>query len=101
MNLFTLYIYHLCLVFRLVNAYQNALVLPPASQVDLGSCPQEIVERAMDSKELKRVLSRHQNAEELVLKVVGREEYLIAQKPVSSYKVCLVSLFMFQFPVIA
>ncbi len=55
--------------------------------MDLGSCPSEVVERAVVSKELKRVLSR-ETPEELVLKVVGREEYLLATKPMSCYKVC-------------
>ncbi len=55
-------------------------------QVDLGSCPSEVVERAVVSKELSRVLDRH-TPDELVLKVVGREEYLLVPKPISAYKV--------------
>ena len=56
-------------------------------QVDLGSCPSEVVERAVQSRELKRSIG-HLNPKGLVLKVVGREEYLLEEKSISCYKVC-------------
>lgn len=57
-----------------------------AFQMDLGSSPTEIVERAMDSRELKQLLKCYR-CEDLVLKVVGREEYMLKEKRLSSYKV--------------
>ena len=54
--------------------------------MDLGSSPTEIVERAMDSRELKHLLKGYRR-EDLVLKVVGREEYMLKEKRISSYKV--------------
>ena len=54
--------------------------------MDLGSSPTEIVERAMDSRELKHILKQYKR-EDLVLKVVGREEYMLKEKRISSYKV--------------
>ena len=56
--------------------------------MDLGSSPTEIVERAMDSRELKHILKQYKR-EDLVLKVVGREEYMLKEKRISSYKVCM------------
>ena len=55
-------------------------------QMDLGSSPNEIIERAMDSRELKHVL-RNYKYQDLVLKVVGREEYMLKEKRISCYKV--------------
>ena len=55
-------------------------------QMDLGSSPSEIIERAMDSRELKHVLRTHK-CKDLVLKVVGREEYMLKEKRISCYKV--------------
>ena len=57
-------------------------------QMDLGSSPTEIVERAMDSRELKHVLKSYRH-DDLVLKVVGREEYMLKEKRISSYKVVM------------
>ena len=54
--------------------------------MDLGSSPTEIVERAMDSRELNHLLKNYRR-EDLVLKVVGREEYMLKEKRLSSYKV--------------
>ena len=54
--------------------------------MDLGSSPSEIVERAMDSRELKHLLKGYR-CEDLVLKVVGREEYMLKEKRISCYKV--------------
>lgn len=56
--------------------------------MDLGSSPTEIVERAMDSRELKHLLMGYR-CDDLVLKVVGREEYMLKEKRLSSYKVLL------------
>ena len=54
--------------------------------MDLGSSPTEIVERAMDSRELKHLLMGYR-CDDLVLKVVGREEYMLKEKRLSSYRV--------------
>lgn len=60
------------------------------TQVDLGSCPSEVVDRAIQSKELKRLMGRL-NPKDLVLKVVGKEEYLLEEKGISCYQVwCIV-----------
>ena len=56
--------------------------------MDLGSSPSEIVERAMDSRELKHLLKGYR-CEDLVLKVVGREEYMLKEKRISCYKVLI------------
>ena len=56
------------------------------TQVDLGSCPSEVVERAIQSRELKRLMGRL-NPKDLVLKVVGKEEYLLEEKSISNYQV--------------
>ena len=64
----------------------------------MGSCPSEIVERALvESKDFNRVLGK-QSPDALVLKVVGKEEYFLEQKPISCYKVGLFSVFVFQVP---
>ena len=55
-------------------------------QMDLGSSPTEIVERAMDSRELRHILKAYRR-DDLVLKVVGREEYMLKEKRISCYKV--------------
>lgn len=54
--------------------------------MDLGSCPSEVVERAVQSRELKRSIGRL-NAKDLVLKVAGKEEYMLEEKSISSYQV--------------
>ena len=54
--------------------------------MDLGSSPTEIVERAMDSRELRHILKAYKR-DDLVLKVVGREEYMLKEKRISCYKV--------------
>lgn len=40
----------------------------------------------MDSRELKHLLKSYR-CDDLVLKVVGREEYMLKEKRISSYKV--------------
>lgn len=54
--------------------------------MDLGSCPSEVVERAIQSKELRRSIGRL-NPKDLVLKVAGKEEYMLEEKSISSYQV--------------
>lgn len=56
--------------------------------MDLGSCPSEVLERAIQSRELKRSIGRL-NPKELVLKVAGKEEYLLEEKSISCYQVCV------------
>lgn len=45
----------------------------------------------MATKDLKRVLSRA-SPEDWVLKVAGKEEYLLKEKRLSSYKVSIVTV---------
>jgi hypothetical protein len=45
-----------------------------------------VVERAIQSRELKRAIGR-QNPKDLVLKVAGKEEYLLEEKSISCYQV--------------
>ena len=54
--------------------------------MDVGSCPGEVRDRAMASRELARVIGRL-NPQSLVLKVAGKEEYLLEEKSLSQYKV--------------
>lgn len=54
--------------------------------MDLGSSPSEVVERAVQSRELKRSIG-HLDPKGLVLKIVGKEEYLLEEKSISSYMV--------------
>lgn len=55
--------------------------------MDLGSCPSEVVERAIQSRELKRSIGQ-MKPKDLVLKVAGKEEYLLEEKSISCYQVC-------------
>jgi len=54
--------------------------------MDVGSCPGEVLDRAMASRDLARVIGRL-NPQSLVLKVAGKEEYLLEEKSLSQYKV--------------
>lgn len=51
----------------------------------------------MDSRELRHILKGYK-CDDLVLKVVGREEYMLKEKRISSYKVltnCVMSASLF------
>ena len=61
--------------------------LTNALQVDLGSCPSEVVERALRSMENKQRAVKGLNPKDLVLKVGGKEEYMLEEKSISSYQV--------------
>ena len=53
-------------------------------QVYGGKPPQAIIEKAVKMKELR---GRNYNAKDFVLKVVGREEYLLHSAPLTHYNV--------------
>ena len=58
------------------------------TEVDMGpgTRPHDVIKLALKSKELKSMASRL-HAEELVLKVSGREEYLLEEVPLHKYSV--------------
>lgn len=56
------------------------------SQVDGSKLPNPVIEMALNTKELRHLISRSR-ASEFVLKVVGREEYLLDPAPLTQYKV--------------
>lgn len=56
--------------------------------MDLGSCPSEVVDRAIQSRELKRSIGRLK-LKDFVLKVAGKEEFLLEEKSLSCYQVCV------------
>lgn len=56
------------------------------SQVDIELYPQSVLELAMRSQELSHTMGRFRSSE-LVLKVVGREEYLLERVALIRYKV--------------
>ena len=53
-------------------------------QVSGGKSPDVVIEQAVKKKELR---GRNYNARDFVLKVVGREEYLLDSAPLTHYKV--------------
>ena len=62
------------------------LVLSPQANVE--SFPRSVLEQALHSAELRHLLSRFY-PDSLVLKVVGREEYLLEDTSIIKYKVSL------------
>ena len=59
--------------------------------MDVGSCPAEVVDRAKTSRELKRNIGRL-DVTSLVLKVAGKEEYMLEEKSLCQYKVLMGAL---------
>ncbi len=55
--------------------------------MDVGSCPAEVLDRAKASRELRKMIG-HLDANSLVLKVAGKEEYMLEEKSLGQYKVC-------------
>lgn len=49
--------------------------------------PRSVLELALNSREFKPVASRL-DANNFVLKVVGKEEYFVKEVPIIQYKVC-------------
>ncbi len=66
-----------------------------APQVDLGSCPSEVVERALHSMEQKQRSVGRLNPKDLVLKVAGKEEYMLEEKSISSYQVRTTTMYTY------
>ena len=86
------YVTHQAVVSFIVIALSRCelgLLRPPLStvlQVGLEVKPLSLLNKALQKKELKHVMSRL-HATKLVLKVVGREEYLLKDEPLIHYKV--------------
>ena len=72
-----------------VNVFLDNGTLRELGQVKVGpeTLPRDVIKMALESKFLKPIVRGAVRAEEMVLKVSGREEYLVDEIPLQMYSV--------------